>query len=180
MAKFGSTAICDYQISLIESRGPNSRGVHMLRVGLACISGKTYVPQPVTTTILTPLLNEQGVDLKMPPPLDNSIPSSIVSRNPRPLATCEHQIALIESRGPNSRGANLLHAGLADLAKSTPLQPGQLLVMANLLLEPTKHIRNFDGQFFRLYLSMLEVKPSCTKCVGAFIFVYNFSAILNI
>ena len=33
-----STATRDYQISLIESRGPNSRGVHMLRVGLVCIA----------------------------------------------------------------------------------------------------------------------------------------------
>jgi hypothetical protein len=62
-----STATRDYQISLIESRGPNSRGVHMLRAGLACI-GKTYVPQPITTTVSTPLLNEQGVDLNMSPP----------------------------------------------------------------------------------------------------------------
>ena len=143
-----STATRDYQISLIESRGPNSRGVHMLRAGLAGI-GKTYVPQPVTTTVSTPLLNAEGADLNMSPPLDNSTPPSFAIRIPRPLATREHQIAIIESRGPNSRGVNLLHAGLADLAKSTPRQPSQAMV--SLPLEATKHIRNSDGQFFRLY-----------------------------
>jgi hypothetical protein len=61
----------------------------------------------------------------------------------------EHQIALIKSRGPNSRGVNLLHAGLADLGKTAPLQPGQPMV--NLPLEATKRIRNSDGQFFFLY-----------------------------
>ena len=56
----------DYQISLIESRGPNSRGVHMLRAALADI-GKTYVPRVVTTTDTTPLVNAQDGHLKMPP-----------------------------------------------------------------------------------------------------------------
>ena len=48
-----STATRDYHISLIEARGPNSRGFHMLHARLVGI-GKTYVPQPVTTTIPTP------------------------------------------------------------------------------------------------------------------------------
>ena len=142
-----STASRDYQISLIESRGPNSRGVQLLRAGLASI-GKTYVPRPVTTTVPTPLLNEQGGDLNTNQ-LDNSSPSCIAPRIPRPLATREAQIALIESRGPNSRGVNLLHAGLADLAKSRPVEPSQPRV--RLPLESTKHNPYSDGQFYRLY-----------------------------
>ena len=113
----------------------------MLRAGLAYI-GKTYVPRPVTTTVPTPLLNEQGVDLNTSPQLDNSTPSNIISCIPRPLATREHQIALIESRGPNLLGVNILHVGLANLAKSTPVQPGQPMV--SLPLESTKHNRNSD------------------------------------
>ena len=96
------TTTHDYQISLIESRGPNSRGVHMLRAGLAGI-GKSYVPQAVATTVPPfPLFNAQGADLHMTGPLDSSTPPSETKRIPRPLATHEHQIALIESRGPNS------------------------------------------------------------------------------
>ena len=129
-----STSTCDYQILLIESRGPNSRGVQMLRAGLVSI-GKTYDPQPVTTTVPTIFLNAHVADLNMTPR--------------RPLATREHQIALIESRGPNSRGVNLLHAGLADLAKITPPQPRPSMV--SLPLEAPKHHLHCDGQIFHLY-----------------------------
>ena len=90
----------DHQISLIESSGQNSRGVDMLRAGLASI-GKTYDPQSITTTAPTILVNAQGVGFNMNPL--------------RPPSSREHQIELIESRGPYSRGVNLLHAGLADL-----------------------------------------------------------------
>lgn len=129
-----STSTREYQISLIESRGPNSRAVQMLRAGLASI-GKTYDPQPVTTTVPTIVLNAQVADVNMTPP--------------RPLATREHQIALIESRGPNSRGVHLLQAGLADLANITPPQPGPPMV--SLTLDALKGSLPCDGQIFRLY-----------------------------
>jgi hypothetical protein len=103
----------------------------MLRAALADI-GKTYVPQVVTTTDTTPLGN-----------------STETLRISRSLATREHQIALIESIGPNSRGVNLLHAGLADLAKMTPPQPDPPMV--SLPLEARKHHPQCDGQIFRLY-----------------------------
>ena len=106
----------------------------MLRAGLASI-GKTYDPQPVTTTVPTIPLNAQVADVNMTPP--------------QLLSTREHQIALIESRGPNSRGVNLLHAGLADLANITPIEPGPPMV--SLPLEAPKHHLHCDGQIFRLY-----------------------------
>jgi hypothetical protein len=95
-----STSTRDHQISHIESRGPNSSGVHMLRAGLAGI-GKIYDPQCMTTTVPMILLNAQGAEFNM-----NQV---------RPPSSREHQIELIESRGPKSSGVNLLHAGLADL-----------------------------------------------------------------
>ena len=122
----------DHQISLIESRGPNSRGVHMLRAGLASI-GITYDPQPITTTVPTILLNAQGADFNMKPL--------------GPPATCEHQIELNESRGPNSRGVKLLHAGLADLATHTDHSPQTV----SLPLEGPKHHNQCDGQMICLY-----------------------------
>ena len=125
------TSTREYQISLIESRGPNSRGVQMLRAAMADI-GKTYVPPLVTTGDTTPLGN----------------PTETL-RIPRPLATREQQIAFIESRGPNSRGVQLLHAGLADLARMTPPQPDPPMV--SLPLEGPKHYPQCDGQFIRLY-----------------------------
>lgn len=73
---------------------------------------------------------------------------------------------------------SVLHAGLVGLAKMTPLQPGHPTVGSH--LEATKHIRNTDEEFFYMYLNMLEVKLSPTKCVRTFIFVFNFSARLNI
>ena len=124
-----STSSRDYQISLIESRGPNSRGVHMLRAGLASI-GKTYDPQPITSPVPAVIMNAQGADLNMKPL--------------RPLATREHQIAIIESRG-----VNLLHAGLADLAKMTSPQPDPSMV--SIPMEAPKHPPQCDGQYFRLY-----------------------------
>jgi hypothetical protein len=130
-----ATSSRDYQISLLESRGPNSRGVHMLRAGLASI-GKSYDPQPITSTVqANHTLNAQGADLNMTPL--------------RPLATRERQIAIIESRGPNSRGVALLHAGLADLAAMTSNQPDPPMV--SLPMEAPKHHPQCDGQYFRLY-----------------------------
>jgi hypothetical protein len=122
----------DHQISLIESRGPNSRGVHMLRAGLASI-GKTYVPQSMTTTVPTILLNAQGAEFNMNPL--------------RPPYSREHQIELIESRGPNSRGVNLLHAGLADLASRKEHGPQTV----SLPWEGPKHHNQCDGQMICLY-----------------------------
>ena len=61
-----STSTRDYQISLIESRGPNSRGVHMLCAGLTSI-GKTYDPLTITATIPMNFLNAHGVDFDMTP-----------------------------------------------------------------------------------------------------------------
>ena len=124
----------DYQISLIEARGPNSRGVQMLRAGLASI-GKPYDPHLIMSRVPTIPLNAQCVDPNVTPL--------------RPLATREHQIALIESRGPNSRAVSLLHAGLADIAKMTPPKPDPPMV--NIPLEAPSHHPQFDGQFYRLY-----------------------------
>jgi hypothetical protein len=106
----------------------------MLRAGLASI-GKTYDPQPITSPVPAVIMNAQGADLNMKPL--------------RPLATREHQIAIIESRGPNSRGVNLLHAGLADLAKMTSPQPDPPMV--SIPMEAPKHPPQCDGQYFRLY-----------------------------
>ena len=119
-----STSTRDYQISLIAARGPNSRGAQMLRAGLASI-GKPDDPQPLPTMEPTILLTP-----------------------PRPLATREAQIAIIEARGPNSRGVQLLHAGLADLARTTPPKPSPPMV--SLTMEAPSHPQ-CDGQFFRLY-----------------------------
>ena len=119
-----STSTRDYQISLIEARGPNSRGARMPRVGLASI-GKPYDPQPLTTTVPT-----------------------IILKPPRPLATREQQIAIIEARGPNSRGIQLLHAGLADLARTTPPKPSPPMVSPTAEAPSHPHC---DGQIFRLY-----------------------------
>lgn len=129
-----STSTRDHEMSIIESRGPNSRGVHMLRAGLASI-GPSYDPQPIATTVPTILLNAQGADLDMTPL--------------RPLANREHQTSLIESRGANSRGVNLLHVGLADLANLTPTEPGPQMV--SLPLEGQKHNNQCDGQMLRLH-----------------------------
>lgn len=65
----------------------------MLRAGLAGI-GKIDVPQPVTTTIASPLL-------------DGLTPPNETLHIKRPLATGEYQIVLIELRGHNSRGVAL-------------------------------------------------------------------------
>jgi hypothetical protein len=127
-----SSSTRDHQISLIESRGPNSRGVHMLRAGLASI-GKTYDPLSITTTVPTSLLNAQGANFNMNPL--------------RPSAGRDHQIELIETRGPNSRGVNLLHAELADLASRKEHGPQTV----SLLLEGPKHHNQCDGQMICLY-----------------------------
>ena len=122
----------DHQISPIESRGPNSRGVHMLRAGLASI-GRTYDPQSITTTVPTILLNAQGADFNTKPL--------------RPPASRHHQIGLIESRGPNSRGVNLLHAGLADIATRKEHGPETV----SLPLEGPKQHNQCGGQTICLY-----------------------------
>ena len=142
------TTTRDYQISLIESRGPNSRGVQLLRAGLAGI-GKTYVSQAVVPILPSTPLNAQDGTLNMNPPLDKSTSPSDHTRIPRPLATREQQIALIESRGPNSRGVRMLHAGLADIARSASHHAGQPMVTPP--LETTIHNGLSDGQLFRLY-----------------------------
>jgi hypothetical protein len=117
----------DHQISLIESSGHNSRGVHMLRAGLASI-GKTYDPQSITTIVPTILLNAQGAEFNMNPL--------------RPPSSREHQIELIESRG-----VNLLHAGLADLGPRKEDGPATV----SLPLEGPKHHNQCDGQMICLY-----------------------------
>lgn len=129
-----STSTRDYQMALIEARGPNSRAVQMLRAGLGSI-GKSYDPELVTTTVPTLLYDAQGAEQSMTPL--------------RPLATREQQIAMVEARGPNSRGVQILHAALADIAKNTPpkpVPPTELIPME----APIHHPYN-DGQFFRLY-----------------------------
>ena len=153
-----------YQILLIESRGPNSRGVRMLHSGLIDI-GKTYVPRLVITIVVSFLLNEQGVDLNISFPLHSSTPPYKMLGIMCFIATCEYQIVFIESRGPNSRGVRLLHVALADLAKTLVLQPGQPMV--NLPLEATKHNYKFDGQFFCLY------PTKCGKTYSYLHIIYN-------
>ena len=78
-----------------------------------------------------------------PPPLDGATPPNKTLRIPCPFATREHQIVFIKSRGPNSRGVSLLHVGLADLAKTPPLQHREPMV--SLTLEATKRIHKSDG-----------------------------------
>ena len=131
-----STSTCDYQMAHIEARGPNSRGVQMLRAGLASI-GKSYDPQLVTSTVPTLICNAQGADQSMTPL--------------RPLATREQQIAMIEARGPNSRAVQILHAGLADIAKNTPPKPVPPTVSPLIPMEAPKNHPYGDGQWFRLY-----------------------------
>ena len=85
-----------HQISLIKSRGPNSRGVHMLCVGFVGI-GKTYVNQAVTTIVSFPLLKAKGVDLNMSPPpqLDGLTPLSKTLHIPRPLLPTSIKLRLL-------------------------------------------------------------------------------------
>ena len=138
----------DYQISLIEARGPNSRGVQMLRAGLLSLD-KHYVPPPVTSTVQNRSLNAHGVELNETKQLDGSTPKGSL-RITRPLATRESQIALIESASPNSRGVCLLRAGMADKAKTEPPEPVQATV--SLPVEAMPHIRNYsEGQYYRIY-----------------------------
>ena len=66
-----------------------------------------------------------------------------------PISTCGFQIALLKSRGHNSRGVSVLHIGLVDLMKILVLQLGWPGV--NSLLVAMKHNYKFDGQFFHLY-----------------------------
>lgn len=138
----------DYQISLIEARGPNSRGLQMLRVGLLSLD-KNYVPPSVTTTVQNRNFNAQGAELNEANQLDGSTTPKGSLRIAHPLATRESQIALIESAGPNSRGVRLLRVGMAEKAKTQPPQPVQPTV--SLLVDAMPHIRNSEGQNYRLY-----------------------------
>jgi hypothetical protein len=116
----------------VEDCATPSETLPVMRAGLASI-GKTYVPQSMTTTVPTILLNAQGAEFNMNPL--------------RPPYSREHQIELIESRGPNSRGVNLLHAGLADLAAHKEHGPQTV----SLPWEGPKHHNQCDGQMICLY-----------------------------
>ena len=115
------TATRDYQIALIESQGPSSRGVRLLRAGLAGI-GKTYVPQLQSTKHACPIMSEEGVHSNLGSIVKDSSPPETLT-TVHPVGTREHQMSLIESQGPNSRALRLLRAGLADRA-NTPKQEG--------------------------------------------------------
>ena len=65
----------------------------------------------------------QGVDLNMPPPVDDRPQFGLILYVVRPTPTREYQIALIELQGPESIGVRLLRAGLAQLGKTYAPQP---------------------------------------------------------
>lgn len=138
----------DYQISLIEARGPHSRGVQMLRAGLPGYD-KTYGLQPVTAAVHTHPLNAQGLELHEANQLDASTTLKGSISIARPLATREYQLAVPNTTGPNARGVAVRRAGLADVANTQPLEPIQPTV--SLPVDATTQIRNSDGQYYRLY-----------------------------
>jgi hypothetical protein len=107
----------EYQIALIESQGPDSRGVRLLRAGLAGL-GKTYAPQPAMTKLPSTINHVEGVDTSMCTLADASTPPCGTLAIVHPAATRDYQISLIESQGPNSRAVRLLRAGLGDRANN--------------------------------------------------------------
>lgn len=96
------TATCEYQIAIIESQGLNSRGVRLLRVGLARL-GKTYVPQLGMTKLACPFINAECVGSNMCSLVEDSTSPCETLPHRAPTTTCRYQISLIESQGPTSR-----------------------------------------------------------------------------
>lgn len=114
-----------------------------------------------------PFVTVQGVDLDMVPPMkDSSIPCHTLPIV-RTTTTCDYQFRIC-----------LVVSCMLDWLALPRWHPSNPTVGSH--LEATKHIRNTDGEFFYMDLNMLEVKLSPTKCVRTFIFVFNFSARLNI
>ena len=111
------TATRDYQIALIEMQGPNSRGVRLLRVGLAAI-GKTYESSCQSTNNACSITAVNGVDSNTCNIVEDSTLPRATMRTAHPAATREYQIFLIEAQGPNSRALRLLRAGLPDYVRN--------------------------------------------------------------
>ena len=107
-----------YQIALIESQGRDSRGVRLLRAGLASL-GKTYAPQPAATNLPSTIMNVEGVDPNVRTLVPASAPPCGTLAIVHPAATRDYQISLIEAQGPHSRAVRLLRAGLSDRANNT-------------------------------------------------------------
>lgn len=139
------TATCEYQIVLIQLQGTESRGVHLLRAGLARLV-KTYVPQPASMTKLpSPIINVEGVDTNIMCTLVKaSTPSCGTLVIVHPVATRDYQISLIKFQCPISRAIRLLRARLADHANTPMSRPGGTLI--GLPLEATKCINYYDDQ----------------------------------
>lgn len=106
----------EYQIALIELQGPNSRGVRLLRAGLAAI-GKTYEPSCQSTKHACSVTAVNGVDSNMGNIVGDSPRPRAAMRTAHPAPTREYQISLIEAQAPNSRAMRLLRAGLPDYAR---------------------------------------------------------------
>jgi hypothetical protein len=169
----------DYQISLIESRGPNSRGVHMLRAALADI-GKTYVPRVVTTTDTTPLVNAQDGHLKMPPP------RWTVQRTPLkhyashvPLLPASIKLPLSSQEALIQEVSIYCMLGWLTLPRCHPLNPVRQWSASP--WKPQNTTLNVMDKSSVCTLNILEVRPSCAKCLPVHLYVYQFfSAIINI
>ena len=106
------TATHDVQIAIIEMQGPNSRGVRLLRAGLAAI-GKTYESICQSTKHASSITGvNNGVDSDMCNMVEDSTPNRATMRTAHPAPTREYQISLIEAQGPNSRALRLMRAGM--------------------------------------------------------------------
>lgn len=110
------TATRAYQIALIEIQGPGSRGVRLLRAGLAAC-GKTSDSSCHSTNHARSRLNVEGVDSNVCAVEDSTPRATMQTVYPAP--TREYQISLIEAQGPHSRALRLLRAGLPDYANNS-------------------------------------------------------------
>ena len=90
------TSTHEYQIALIELQGLESRGVCLLRAGLAQL-GKTYAPQPTMTKLPSTIMNVEGVDTNISTLVEASTPPCGTLAIVRPTATRDYQISLIDS-----------------------------------------------------------------------------------
>jgi hypothetical protein len=105
-------------------------------------------------TTACPRVIMQEVDLNVVPTVEESAPQS-ETRAVERMTSRDYQISLIEARGPNSRGVQMLRAaglsrdGVADKAKSQPPEPVQASV--SLPVNAMPHIRNSEGQYYRVY-----------------------------
>jgi hypothetical protein len=117
-----------------------------------------------------PFVNVQGVDLDMVPPMKDSSTSCHTSPIVRPTTTCDYQfcVCLVVPCVLDWLALPRCHPFNPVTQRSAPTWKPQNI--SALLMDNSSACT----------LNMLKVKPSPTKCVRTFIFVFNFSARLNI